>query len=129
MGIKLADPDRLVVATMGDGSYLFANPVACHQVAEAHGIAVLTVVLNNAGYGAVRQLVLGLYPTGYAAKADDVPLTVAVADARTSRSSPRRARPRGDGGRRPRPRGRARSGIAGGHGDRRQALLDVRIVD
>jgi acetolactate synthase-1/2/3 large subunit len=75
MGIKLADPDRLVVATMGDGSYMFANPVACHHVAEAHGIAVLTVILNNAGYGAVRFSVKDLYPTGYAAKADDVPLT------------------------------------------------------
>jgi acetolactate synthase-1/2/3 large subunit len=75
LGMKLADPDRLVVATMGDGSYLFANPVAAHHVAEAHGIAVLTVILNNAGYGAVQQSVTGLYPTGYAAKADVVPLT------------------------------------------------------
>ena len=75
MGIKLADPDRLVIATIGDGSYMFANPVACHQVAEAHDIAVLTIVLNNAGYGAVRNSVLDLYPTGYAAKDDDVPLT------------------------------------------------------
>ena len=75
MGMKLADPDRLVVATMGDGSYLFANPVACHHAAEAHGIPVLTIVLNNAGYGAVRHSVRDLYPTGYAAKADDIPLT------------------------------------------------------
>lgn len=75
MGMKLADPDRLVVATMGDGSYLFANPVAAHHVAEAHGIAVLTVILNNHGYGAVRDSVTGLYPTGYAAKAERVPLT------------------------------------------------------
>ena len=75
MGIKLADPDRLVVATMGDGSYMFANPVACHQVAEANGIAVLTIVLNNGGYGAVRNSVLGMYPTGYASKGDEVPLT------------------------------------------------------
>ncbi len=75
LGIKLADPDRLVVATMGDGSYLFSNPVAAHHVAEAHGIAVLTVILNNAGYAAVQQSVTGLYPTGYAAKADVVPLT------------------------------------------------------
>jgi acetolactate synthase-1/2/3 large subunit len=75
MGIKLADPGRLVVATMGDGSYMFANPVACHHVAEAHDIAILTVVLNNAGYGAVRHSVLDLYPTGYAAKADEIPLT------------------------------------------------------
>jgi acetolactate synthase-1/2/3 large subunit len=74
MGIKLADPDRLVVATMGDGSYMFANPVACHHVAEVHDIAVLTVILNNAGYAAVRLSVKDLYPTGYAAKADEVPL-------------------------------------------------------
>jgi acetolactate synthase-1/2/3 large subunit len=75
MGIKLADPDRLVVASVGDGSYLFANPVAAHHVAEVHSIAVLTVIVNNAGYGAVQQSVTGLYPTGYAAKADAIPLT------------------------------------------------------
>ena len=60
---------------MGDGSYLFSNPVAAHHVAEVHGIPVLTVILNNAGYAAVQQSVTGLYPTGYAAKADVVPLT------------------------------------------------------
>jgi acetolactate synthase-1/2/3 large subunit len=75
LGIKLADPERLVVATMGDGSYLFSNPVAAHHVAEVHGIPVLTVILNNAGYAAVEQSVTGLYPTGYAAKTDVVPLT------------------------------------------------------
>jgi acetolactate synthase I/II/III large subunit len=75
LGMKLADPERLLVATMGGGSYLFANPVAAHHVAEAHGIAVLTVILNNAGYAAVQQSVTGLYPMGYAAKADVVPLT------------------------------------------------------
>jgi len=75
LGMKLADPDRLVVATMGDGSYLFSNPVAAHHVAEVHGLPVLTVILNNAGYAAVQQSVTGLYPTGYAAKADVVPLT------------------------------------------------------
>jgi len=75
MGIKLADPDRLVVASVGDGSYLFANPVAAHHVAEVHSIAVLTVIVNNAGYAAVQQSVTGLYPTGYAAKADAIPLT------------------------------------------------------
>jgi acetolactate synthase-1/2/3 large subunit len=75
MGVKLADPDRLVVATMGDGSYMFANPVACHQVAETHDIAVLTIVLNNSGYRAVAHSVLGMYPSGYASKSDHVPLT------------------------------------------------------
>lgn len=75
MGIKLAEPQRLVLATVGDGSYMFANPVVCHQVAEANDIAVLTVVLNNSSYGAVSHSVLDLYPTGYASKTDEVPLT------------------------------------------------------
>lgn len=74
MGLKLGDPDRLVVATMGDGSYMFANPVACHQVANRHQIPVISVVLNNEEYGAVRGSVLHQYPSGYAAKADEMPL-------------------------------------------------------
>ena len=73
--MKLADPDRLIVATMGDGSYIFANPVACHQIAEAHGIPILVIVLNNGEWGAVRNSVVGLYPDGYAARSNQMPLT------------------------------------------------------
>jgi acetolactate synthase-1/2/3 large subunit len=75
MGMQLADPARLVVATMGDGSYIFANPVACHQIAEALSLPILIIVLNNREWGAVRQSVLGIYPDGYAARGNDVPLT------------------------------------------------------
>ncbi|WP_262271065.1 thiamine pyrophosphate-requiring protein [Microvirga yunnanensis] len=75
LGIQLADPGRLVIATMGDGSYMFANPVACHQIAEALELPVLVLILNNAEWGAVRQSVLGVYPNGYAARANAMPLT------------------------------------------------------
>lgn len=75
IGAKLADPDRLVVATMGDGSYMFANPTACHLVAEAQAVGVIVLVLNNEEWGAVRHSVEGLYPEGQARKANDVPLT------------------------------------------------------
>ena len=75
MGMQLADPERLVVATMGDGSYIFANPVACHQIAEALSLPVLVIVLNNREWGAVRRSVLGIYPEGYAARANAMPLT------------------------------------------------------
>lgn len=74
LGMKLADPERLVVATMGDGSYMFANPVACHQIAEAYEVPLIVLVLNNAGWGAVRQSVVGMYPDGYAAKTNSMPL-------------------------------------------------------
>jgi len=75
MGFQLAAPDKLVLATMGDGTYMFANPVACHQIAEALNLSILILVLNNNEWGAVRQSVVGLYPDGYAAKANQVPLT------------------------------------------------------
>jgi acetolactate synthase-1/2/3 large subunit len=74
LGMQLAAPDRVVIATMGDGSYMFANPVACHQIAEALGLPVLVLVLNNREWGAVRQSVLGTYPDGYAARTNQMPL-------------------------------------------------------
>lgn len=75
MGFALAQPNRTVVATMGDGSYMFANPVACHQIAEALGISMIVLVLNNTEWGAVRQSVMDIYPDGHAARANKVPLT------------------------------------------------------
>ncbi|WP_413208397.1 thiamine pyrophosphate-requiring protein [Rhodospirillum sp. A1_3_36] len=75
MGFALARPEKTVVATMGDGSYMFSNPVACHQVAEALGLSMIVLVLNNAEWGAVRQSVLDIYPEGHASKTNAVPLT------------------------------------------------------
>lgn len=75
LGVQLADRDRLVVATVGDGSYMFSNPVACHQIAEAHGLPLLTIVYNNGIWGAVRGSTLGIYPKGHAARANVMPIT------------------------------------------------------
>jgi acetolactate synthase I/II/III large subunit len=74
LGMQLAQPDRLVIATMGDGSYMFANPVACHQIAEAMNLPILVLVLNNREWGAVRKSVLGTYPDGYASRTNQMPL-------------------------------------------------------
>lgn len=75
LGAQLADRDRLVFATMGDGSYMFANPTACHQVAENYGLPVIILVLNNEEWGAVRHSIEGLYKGGKAAQSNEVPLT------------------------------------------------------
>ncbi|WP_375550829.1 thiamine pyrophosphate-requiring protein [Rhodophyticola porphyridii] len=75
LGAQLADPDRLVFATMGDGSYMFANPTVCHQIAEALALPVITLVLNNEEWAAVRHSAEGLYKDGLAPKANEVPLT------------------------------------------------------
>lgn len=75
LGMQLADRTKLIVATMGDGSYMFSNPVVCHQIAEALGLPILVVIVNNSEWAAVRYSVLDLYPDGYAAKANQMPLT------------------------------------------------------
>lgn len=75
IGAQLADPEALCFATIGDGSYMFANPTACHQVCEAFNLPVITLVLNNEEWGAVRHSVEGLYKDGLAARSNDVPLT------------------------------------------------------
>ncbi len=75
LGARLADRQRTIVATVGDGSYMFANPTACHQVAEALDLPILVIVVNNEEWGAVRKSVSGLYPGGQAARANRMPLT------------------------------------------------------
>ncbi len=68
LGVKLAAPDRTVVSVAGDGSYLFSIPSATHWVAARYGLATLTVVLNNGGWGAPRKSTLALHPQGAAAR-------------------------------------------------------------
>jgi acetolactate synthase I/II/III large subunit len=68
LGAKLAAPERLVVATLGDGAYVFANPTACHWVAAAQRLPILVVVFNNSAYGAVRNASLDMYGAGAAAR-------------------------------------------------------------
>ncbi len=70
LGIKLAAPDALVVATLGDGAYMFSNPTVAHWVAATHGLPILTVVFNNSRYGAVRRATLSMFKDGAAGEND-----------------------------------------------------------
>ncbi len=73
LGAKLAAPERTVVCTLGDGSYMFGNPTPGHFVSAARGLPVLFVVFNNARWAAVHRATLADYPDGYAAKAAEPP--------------------------------------------------------
>ncbi len=70
LGAKLAAPGKLVLSVLGDGAYMFANPTACHYVSQMQKLPVLTVIYNNALYGAVRRATLEMYGSGVAAEAD-----------------------------------------------------------
>ena len=74
LGAKLAAPQRQVIATVGDGSYMFGVPSAAHFVGRAENLPTLTMVLNNSQWGAVRRATLAMYPDGLAAKANSLPV-------------------------------------------------------
>jgi acetolactate synthase-1/2/3 large subunit len=75
LGAKLAAPQREVIVAVGDGSYMFGNPLPYHYVGRAENLPTLTIIANNHSWHAVRQATLDVYPDGTAAKANVMPLT------------------------------------------------------
>jgi acetolactate synthase-1/2/3 large subunit len=61
-------PDRFVVATIGDGGFVFANPTACHWAAEVYGLPIVMVIFNNTRYAAVRNATLSMFASGAAGR-------------------------------------------------------------
>jgi len=66
LGAKLAAPEKLVVATLGDGAYMFSNPMVAHWVADVNKLPVLTIIFNNSRYGAVRGATMSMFKDGVA---------------------------------------------------------------
>ena len=61
IGVKLARPDRTVVTTVGDGSFVFGNPLAAAATVRACGTPHLWVVYDNGGWRAVSDAVHDQY--------------------------------------------------------------------
>jgi acetolactate synthase I/II/III large subunit len=74
IGAKLAHPDRLVIAALGDGAYMFANPTAGHQVLRALDLPVLFLIFNNAMWEEVERATLSVFPDGHAARSNRMPV-------------------------------------------------------
>jgi acetolactate synthase-1/2/3 large subunit len=66
LGAKLAAPEKLIVATLGDGAYMFSNPMVAHWVSDVHRLPILTIVFNNSRYGAVRGATMSMFKDGAA---------------------------------------------------------------
>jgi len=75
LGAKLGAPEREVIAAVGDGSYMFGNPLPFHYVGRSESLATLTIICNNQTWFAVKRATLDVYPEGRAAKANVMPLT------------------------------------------------------
>ena len=71
LGLKLAQPERTVVQVVGDGTFYFSNPQSTLAVGRQYKLPVLTVVLDNTGWAAVKEATLRVYPDGEAKAAAD----------------------------------------------------------
>jgi acetolactate synthase-1/2/3 large subunit len=75
LGVKLGRPEATVVSLVGDGSYMFGVPSACHFTSQAYQIPILIVLYNNQSYHAVKRATLGLYPEGLAVRKNQFPMS------------------------------------------------------
>jgi acetolactate synthase-1/2/3 large subunit len=126
LGAKLAAPDRMVVSTIGDGSYMFGNPTPFHLVSRAAKLPTLTILCNNGRWQAVESATRVVYPDGAAAHAEEMPLVELQPSpefTKVAEASDAWAKRVDDPAELPRAIEAALSAVAGG----RQALLDVRM--
>ena len=75
LGMKLARPEKTVIVTAGDGTYMFNNPTACHFVSEAYDLPLLTIVCNNAIWHSTKAATQQVMPDGWAVSTGNFPLT------------------------------------------------------
>jgi len=75
MGVRLANPDKPIVAICGDGTFGFSVPTAALWSAHRAGAPFVAVVLNNRAYKASRRPVENLFPEGVSTAKTDFPET------------------------------------------------------
>ena len=68
IGMKLACPDKEIIALTGDGSYIFSGPTAVYWMAMKYKTPFMTVIYNNQGWTAPKSVTKGQHPDGYAVK-------------------------------------------------------------
>jgi acetolactate synthase-1/2/3 large subunit len=70
LGCKLAAPDKTVVQVVGDGGFYFGGPSSVFSVARQYKLPIFVLLLDNAGWSAVKESTLRVFPDGEAKTAD-----------------------------------------------------------
>jgi acetolactate synthase-1/2/3 large subunit len=74
LGAKLAAPERTMLVTVGDGTYLFNTPLSAHYVASAEKLPVLIVVFNDSAWSTIKRSTRGSHPDGWSVRTRNFPL-------------------------------------------------------
>jgi acetolactate synthase-1/2/3 large subunit len=71
LGVKLALPQRPVVMTIGDGTFMYNPVVPAIAFADEHKLPLLILVFNNAKYASMQYFHDKFYPSGTAIATKD----------------------------------------------------------
>ena len=71
LGTKLAEPDKTVVTTVGDGAFYYGCPTSTLWAADVHDAPFLTVIYNNEIHNAPKQALKRGYATSYSEKTNN----------------------------------------------------------
>lgn len=75
LGVKLASPEKTVIATVGDGCYMFSVPSAGHSVSRTYDLPILVIVYHNRSWNAVKRATKMVYPEGLSTRQNEFPLS------------------------------------------------------
>jgi thiamine pyrophosphate-dependent acetolactate synthase large subunit-like protein len=68
LGVKHAQPQRPVIATIGDGALHYNPVVACFGASQELALPIVVVLFDNAGYLSQKTDVVTHYPQGWAVR-------------------------------------------------------------
>ncbi len=71
LGAKLAAPERMIVQVVGDGGFYFNVPTSVFAASRQYNLPFLSIVLDNSGWGAVKDATLKVFPEGHAKDAGE----------------------------------------------------------
>ncbi len=71
MGIKLADQERMVIATVGDGAFIYGCPTSTLWASDVYNAPFLTIIYNNQIHNAPRESLNAGYPDSYAKRTNN----------------------------------------------------------
>jgi acetolactate synthase-1/2/3 large subunit len=71
LGAKLAAPDRMMIQIVGDGSFYFNVPSSVFGASKQYKLPILSIVVDNGGWSAVKESTLRVYPDGDAKVEDE----------------------------------------------------------
>src|SRR4029077_689981 len=71
LGAKLARREAFVMNVVGDGTFYQSTPETVFAVSRRYGLPILTLVIDNAGWAAVKDSTVRMYDHGEAVAASE----------------------------------------------------------